>query len=176
MENFKNYSIAALAACTIALSSANNKTRTTNIFVSQQKDTVSIEQFIKQLSIYSAKEINLSKLAKEKSKNQKVREYAIKAIDACILLYSDLKPFAEPRNITLADSTTFVPDELISALKKAGRKDFDKQYLSITIEDHNQVIALMEKGTMFSDTAIANFSNKQLAVFRRNLEESCFNS
>ncbi|KIO77365.1 hypothetical protein TH53_09865 [Pedobacter lusitanus] len=58
--------------------------------------------------------------------------------------------------------------------KKASHNDFDKQYLSITIEDHNQVIALLEKGTTLSDTAIVNFSNKQLTVFRGNLEEAKF--
>jgi len=178
MENFKNYAIAALAACTIIVSSASDKIRTAkkdlNTFAGQQKDTLSTEQFIKQLSVSSAKEINLSKLAKKKSKNSKVREYAVKAMDASILLYSDLKPFADPRNITLADSTTFVPEQHISALKKAGHNDFDRQYLSITIEDHNQVIALLEKGAMFGDTSIVNFSNKQLTVFRRNLEEANF--
>ncbi|KIO77364.1 hypothetical protein TH53_09860 [Pedobacter lusitanus] len=119
MENFKNYAIITVAACMIAVSSAGNKTGLVNkdvsILLSPQKDTISTEQFIKQLSLSSAKEINLSKLAKQKSKNSKVREYAVKAMDASILIYSDLKPFAEPRNITLADSTTFVPDQLISA-------------------------------------------------------------
>ena len=178
MENFRNYAIATLAACTIAASSAGNKTQAVkknlDNFVSQQRDTLSTEQFIKQLSISSAKEINLSKLAKKKSKNSKVREYAVKAMDASIMVYSDLKPFAEPRNITLADSTTFVPDQLISVLKKASKNDFDRQYLSITIEDHNQTISLLEKGAMFGDTAIVSFANKQLMVFRRNLEEANF--
>jgi predicted outer membrane protein len=178
MENFRNYAIATLAACAIAVNSTSNNTQTVekdlNILISQQRDTLSTEQFIKQLSTYSAKEINLSKLAKKKSKNSKVREYAVKAMDASIMVYSDLKPFAEPRNITLADSTTFVPDQLISVLKKANHNDFDRQYLSITIEDHNQTISLLEKGAMFGDTAIVSFANKQLVVFRRNLEEANF--
>ncbi|WP_342327925.1 DUF4142 domain-containing protein [Pedobacter sp. FW305-3-2-15-E-R2A2] len=178
MENFKNYAVATLAACAIAGSIAGNKAlpvnKDLNIPVIQQNDTINTEQFIQQLSVSSAKEINLSKLAKKKSKNSKVKEYAVKAMDASILIYSDLKPLAEPRNITLTDSTIFVPDELISALKKASRNDFDRRYLSITIEDHNQVIALLEKGAMFGDTAIVNFSNKQLIAFRRNLEEAKF--
>jgi predicted outer membrane protein len=178
MENFKNYAIATIAVCTIGISSADNKTsavkKDLNTFISGQKDTLSTGLFIKQLSISSAREINLSKLAKKKSKNSKVREYAIKAMDAGILIYSDLRPLADPRNITLVDSTTFVPDKSISNLKKAGSNDFDRQYLSITIEDHNQAIALLEKGTMFGDTAIVAFSNKQLMVYRRNLEEAKF--
>ncbi|TCC93144.1 DUF4142 domain-containing protein [Pedobacter hiemivivus] len=178
MENFRNYTIATLAAYAIAVNSTGNNAQTVekdlNILVSQQRDTLSTEQFIKQLSTYSAKEINLSKLAKKKSKNSKVREYAVKAMDANIIVYSDLKPFAEPRNITLADSTTFVPDQLISDLKKANHNNFDRQYLSITIEDHNQTISLLEKGAMFGDTPIVSFANKQLVVFRRNLEEANF--
>lgn len=175
MENFKNYAITTIAACSIAVSGLSyTSNRTPEITSRWQTDTLSTEQFIQQLSSASAKEINLSKLAKKKSKNSKVREYAIKAMDASIMLYADLKPFAEARNITLADSTTFVPHQLISALKKAGHNDFDRQYLSITIEDHNQSIALLEKGAMFGDTAIVNFSNKQLTVLRRTLEEAKF--
>ena len=169
--------MATLTACSIAVSGVtytHTQSRATEFLSSLQKDTLSTEQFIKQLSTAGAKEINLSKLAKKKSKNSKVREYAIKVMDASILLYADLKPFAEARNITLADSTTFVPDQLISALKKAGSNNFDRQYLSITIEDHNQAISLLEKGAMFGDTAIVSFSNKQLTVFRRNLEEAKF--
>ena len=177
MENVKNYAMATLTACSIAVSGVtytHTQSRTTEFLSSLQKDTLSTEQFIKQLSTAGAKEINLSKLAKKKSKNSKVREYAVKVMDASILLYADLKPFAEARNITLADSTTFVPDQLISALKKAGSNNFDRQYLSITIEDHNQAISLLEKGAMFGDTALVSFSNKQLTVFRRNQEEAKF--
>jgi len=177
MENFKNYAMATIATCSIAVSGLSQTPTQNNTPVvpfQWQADTLSTEQFIRQLSTASAKEINLSKLAKKKSKNSKVREYAVKAMDASILVYTDLKPFAQARNITLADSTTFVPDQLMSALKKAGNGDFDRQYLSITIEDHNQAISLLEKGAMFGDTAIVSFSNKQLTVLRRNLEEAKF--
>ncbi len=177
MENLKNYAIATIAACSIAvigISYTPAQSRPSETPFRWQTDTLSTDQFIQQLSIASAKEINLSKLAKKKSKNSKVREYAVKTMDASILLYNELKPFAQARNITLADSTTFVPNQLISALKKAGNGDFDRQYLSITIEDHNQAIALLEKGAMFGDTAIVNFANKQLVLQRRTVEEANF--
>lgn len=176
MENFRNYAIAAIAACSIAISGNSHKiltgNRDTKVFSSQHKDTLSTEQFIKQLSVASAKEINLSKLAKKRSMYPKIKEYAVKVMDANILLYADLKPFAEVRNVSLVDSITYVPDQLISTLKKSGKSNFDKKYLSISIEDHNQTIVLLERGALFGDTAIVSFANKQLTVFRRNLEEA----
>lgn len=177
MENFKNYVIATIAACSIpviGLSCTPAQSKTSETRSKWQTDTLSTKQFIQLLSTASVKEINLSKLAKEKSKNSTVREYAVRLMDASILLYADLKPFAQARNITLADSTTFVTNQLISALKKASSNEFDKQYLSITTQDQNLAIALLEKGTKFGDTAIVNFSNKQLTVMRRTLEEAKF--
>ena len=91
---------ATIAVCSIAASSASYKpiwSRDSEISSRWQTDTLSTEQFIKQLFIAGAKEINLSKLVKKKSKNSKVREYAVKAIDAGILIYADLKPFTEAR-------------------------------------------------------------------------------
>jgi predicted outer membrane protein len=172
MEKLKNHAMLTIVICIITLHGVTQNVQAKNKYINTRKDSLNTEQLIKQLSINSAKEINLAKLAKMKSKNSKIREYAIKAKDAGILIYSDLMTFAAPRNITLADSSTFAPDDTISALQKAKNADFDRRYLSITIEDHNQVIALLEKGAMFGDTAIVSFSNKQLIVFRRNLEEA----
>lgn len=172
MEKIKKYTIAAIAACIIVVCGATQDAVAKTEYVKTHlSDTLSIEQFIRQLSVNSAKEINLSKLARKRSKNSKVREYAVKVMDACILNYSQLKPFADARNITLADSSVFVSDQTISALKKSGSPNFDRQYLSIVIDDHNQTISLLERGAMFGDTAIVAFANKQLLVFRRNLEE-----
>lgn len=173
MEKIKNYTIAAIAACIIAVCGATQDAPAKTEYVKTHlNDTLSTEHFIRQLSVNSAKEINLSKLARKRSKNSKVREYAVKVMDACILNYSQLKPFADARNITLADSSAFVTDQTISALKKSGSPNFDRQYLSIVIDDHNQTISLLERGAKFGDTAIVAFANKQLLVFRRNLEEA----
>jgi putative membrane protein len=176
MENLKTYAIATIAACTITITGVGQATNVLNelpvTYHNNWNDTLSTEQFIEQLSIASAKEINLSKLARKKTKESKVREYAVKVMDASILVYSDLKPFADARNVKLADSSTFVPDQLIAVLTKSADKNFDRQYLSISIEDHNQTIALLEKGTGFGDTTIVAFANKQLSVFRKNLEEA----
>lgn len=173
MENIKNYAIAAIATCTIAICDVTqNAPAKTRSVQTQLSDTLSTEQFIKQLSVSTAKEINLSKLARKRSKRGKVREYAVKVMDACILTYSQLKPFADARSITLADSSAFVPDDITSALKKSGTANFDRQYLSIVIEDHNKTIALLERGAIFGDTAIVSFATEQLLVFRRNLEEA----
>jgi putative membrane protein len=176
MENLKTYAIVTIAACAITITGVGQATNVLNelpvTYHNNWNDTLSTEQFIQQLSIASAKEINLSKLARKKTKESKVREYAVKVMDASILVYSDLKPFADARNVKLADSSTFVPDQLIAVLTKSADKDFDRQYLSISIEDHNQTIALLEKGTGFGDTTIVAFANKQLSVFRKNLEEA----
>jgi len=176
MENLKTYAIATVAACAITITGVGQHSSTLNgppsVHHNKPNDTLSTEQFIQQLSIASAKEINLSKLARKKTKSSKLREYAVKVMDAGILVYAELKPFAEARNVKLADSSTFVPDQLIAVLAKSADKDFDRQYLSISIEDHNQTIALLEKGTGFGDTAIVAFANKQLIVFRKHLEEA----
>ena len=176
MENLKTYAIATIAACAITITGVGQNSRTLNDLPlthhNNPNDTLSTQQFIQQLSIASAKEINLSKLARKKTKASKVREYAVKVMDASILVYAELKPFADARNVKLADSSTFVPEQLIAVLTKSADKDFDRQYLSISIEDLNQTIALLEKGTGFGDTAIVAFANKQLIVFRKHLEEA----
>ncbi|WP_449437061.1 hypothetical protein [Pedobacter steynii] len=71
MENFKNYAIATIVACSIAANGAGNKSpdiKNSPKFTLQQ-DTLSTEQFFKQLSLTSAREVNLSRLVQ---KNQRI--------------------------------------------------------------------------------------------------------
>jgi len=178
MENFKNYAVASIAICAIAMCGAAVSTTAEHpaIVISnhQQSDTISTEQFIQQMSVGSSKEINLSKLAKVRTKNSKVREYAIKVMDACILANADLKPLAAAKGMTLADSSTVEPDEALTTLSKSKNKGFDKKYLEASLESHGQTIAMLEKGVMSKDTTVAGLATKFLLVWRRNVEGAQF--
>jgi putative membrane protein len=178
MENFKNYAVASIAICSIAMCGVTNSAileHQSIVFTNyQQSDTLSTEQFIQQMSVGSSKEINLSKLAKERTKNSKVREYAIKMMDACILANGDLKPLAVAKNMTLTDSTTVEPDEAFTSLSKSKDKGFDKKYLEASLASHSQTIAMLEKGVMSTDTTVAGLATKFLLVWRRNMEGAQF--
>jgi putative membrane protein len=178
MENFKDYAVASIVICAIAMCGAAKSTMVEQEYAyrvwNQQSDTLVAEQFIQQMSVGSGKEINLSKLAKEKTKNSRVRDYAIKVMDACILANSDLKPLAEAKKMTLADSTSVEPDQIQAKLKKSKGVDFDKKYLAATIDHHNQMILMLEKGVMSPDTTVVSLATKFLLVWRRNMEGAKF--
>ncbi|NQX54517.1 DUF4142 domain-containing protein [Pedobacter panaciterrae] len=178
MENFKDYAVASIVICAIAMCGAAKSTMVEPKFAygvfSSLSDSLNTEQFIQQMSVGSGKEINLSKLAKEKTKNSRIRDYAIKVMDACILANSDLKPLAEAKKMILADSTSVEPNQIQAKLEKSKGAEFDKKYLAATIDHHNQMIVMLEKGTMSPDTTVVSLAAKFLLVWRRNLEGAKF--
>ncbi|KIO78284.1 hypothetical protein TH53_04520 [Pedobacter lusitanus] len=171
MENLRNYAIIAIAICTIAMCSTENAPAENKDYICRPADSLNTEHFIKQMSASNAKELSLSKLAKKRSRNSKVREYATRVMDACILANSDLAPFAILKNIKMPDSVTIDSDNSYTTLQQSGRADFDKEYLSMITDSHNQAIALLTNMAMARDTAISSFADKHLPVFRRHLDE-----
>ena len=170
METLRNYAILTIATCALAIG-FGTKILTPDHKTAYQ-DTLSTAAFLSKTSANYAKEFNLAKQARTSTKISRIREYATKVMDACIVARTDMQPFAEKSGVTLADSSS-VPADITKTKNKAG---FDKNYLTASIANHQQMIANYEQAVLFPDTNISNMAEKHLLVLRRNLEMAKFMS
>ncbi|MNL14659.1 hypothetical protein D3C87_1356100 [compost metagenome] len=138
------------------------------------QDTLNIGNFLQKTSMDYAWELNLSKQIKIKTRLSRIREYAVKTIDMCILANKDMQAFAGPAGVTLADSAS-VPQKIREVMfAKKPNSDINKTYLLTSISNHQQIINRYEKAILSSDTAIVSMAKKHLRSLRRNLEMAKF--
>jgi len=174
MKNLKFRILLFTSVCVLTASSFT----TVNIPVVNERisvqDSLNIGHFLQKVSMDYAWELNLSKQIKTKTQLSRIREYAVKTIDMCILAHKDLQVFAGPAKVTLADSAS-VPQKISEVMfAKKTNSDINTTYLLTSISNHQQIINRYEKVILSSDTAIVSMVKKHLRSLRRNLEMAKF--
>lgn len=174
MKNLRFRIILGTSVCVLTASSfiaANVPVVNERISV---QDTLNIGHFLQKNAMDYAWELNLSKQIKTKTQLSRIREYAVKTIDMCIIASKDMQAFSDPLGVTLADSAS-VPQKIREVMfAKKTNSDINKTYLLTSISNHQQIINRYEKAILSSDTAIVSMAKKHLRSLRRNLEMARF--
>jgi putative membrane protein len=85
-------------------------------------------------------------------------------------LNDELKDLAAKKNITLPTSVTSDQQNDIDKLTKETGKDFDKDYVSMMVDDHKKDIDAFEKAQdKITDTDFKVFITKALPVLHKHL-------
>ncbi|MFL9836889.1 DUF4142 domain-containing protein [Flavobacterium sp. ST-75] len=93
------------------------------------------------------KEIELAKLAQQKSKNAEVRAFAETLFNDHTKAMEDLKKNAELKNISLPTALSEDGKEAYDKLSKEKTEDFDKKYVDMMVDGHEEAIKKMEKAS-----------------------------
>lgn len=185
--------IAILAIFTICLSACHNNdqqedSKSSADSLNNMKDTVadSSKSITKDLVIKVSKddarfaveaasggleEVELGKLAQQKSVNGQVKDFGVMMINDHTKANDEMMKMAAKKGIslpaTLSNSNQKLKDELSS---KSG-KDFDKAYVKDMIEDHKEDIKSFEEAAKnVNDTELKTFAINTLPVLLKHLE------
>ena len=102
------------------------------------QDTTSADKkFIADSTQDSLVEINLAKLALQKSQDKNVREFATKMIHDHGMLITNMKPLAAKYGVKLASSAPLMGTVHYDELKVKSGSSFDKAYVEDMVKDHN---------------------------------------
>lgn len=85
-------------------------------------------------------EIELSKLAQQNSKNERVKNFADMIIQDHTSANSQLATLAGTKNVTLPDSLSQDSKSDVDKLSRKAGKDFDKDYMKKMVDDHKKTI------------------------------------
>lgn len=93
------------------------------------------------------KEIELAKLAQQKSTNAEVRAFAEILFNDHTKAMADLEKNAELKNISLPTALSEDGKKAYDKLSKEKTEDFDKKYVDMMVDGHEEAIKKMEKAS-----------------------------
>lgn len=85
-------------------------------------------------------EVRLGEIAQQKSKNQRVKNFADMMVRDHTQANNKLKSLANAENITLPDSLSNDSQDKVAKLEKKNGKDFDKAYMNMMVDDHKSTV------------------------------------
>lgn len=115
-------------------------------------------------------EVELGKLALQKSQNAEVKKFAQMMITDHDKANTELKTLAAKKNVTLPAEMSSSQKSTMEDLSKLSGAEFDKKYVEAMVEDHETDVELFEDNTGNSDADIKAFATKTLPTLKSHLQ------
>lgn len=116
-------------------------------------------------------EIELARLAREKAQSNDVKEFAAMMIADHSKANDELKSIASQKNITLPSTLGKDGQEHVDELSKLSGTEFDKKYVDLMVDDHEEDVKLFQDAAKDADDpAVKAFAAKTLPTLQKHLE------
>lgn len=175
-------SILLLAAAALSFQACTNERRTDTATDTveqaekdnERKDTLDsdISEFAMKAASGGMMEVELGNLAQQRALNSRVKAFGAMMVKDHSKAIDELKALAAQKNITLPDSLSDEHKRHVNELKKRQGADFDKQYMDMMVDDHEDDIDLFEDASKEKDADIKAFASKTLPVLRKHLDSA----
>ncbi|PTY06673.1 DUF305 domain-containing protein [Opitutaceae bacterium EW11] len=125
--------------------------------------------FVEKAAMGGEKEVRLARLASERATDPRVRSFAETLIKDHEQANSELTSLASSKGITLANEDK--EDRHYKRLSDKSGTDFDKDYVSHMVKDHEEDVEMFEKESRKAEDAqLAAFASKTLPVLQKHLQ------
>jgi putative membrane protein len=116
-------------------------------------------------------EVELGNIAMKNSSSQSVKDFGKMMVDDHTKINDQLKDLASKKGINLPTSVTSDQQKEIDKLSKKNGADFDKDYVSMMVDDHKKDIAAFKKnGDKLRDIDFKNFISNALPTLQKHLD------
>ena len=118
-------------------------------------------------------EVELGKLAQSKATNTQVRKFAEMMVAEHSKSANEMKPVAERLKVTLPASLTETGLEKQKTLNEKTGNDFDKKYMDIMVEAHDDAVENFEKyAEKANDAELRSWAAGKLPGLKSHLEQA----
>ena len=116
-------------------------------------------------------ELESARLALEKSKSERVRQFAQQMIDDHTQAQIDLQQLAQLKGVKLPQEANLAHKALSTAMRLLTADAFDRQYMTrMGINDNERTVELLQKGQKnVKDTELRTLLERQLAMAETHL-------
>jgi putative membrane protein len=129
--------------------------------------------FIREVNSDNQMQIQLAQLARQRSKNPQVRQFAEQAITDHNGLQNQWRTMASQNGMTLNEGLGPMHKEKITNLKKASDKNFDKAYMITMIQQYSDETSYWQKEGRASHSAqVRQLVNAGLPTLEQNFNEA----
>lgn len=117
-------------------------------------------------------EVELGKMAASKAQSPEVKAFAQRMVTDHTKANTELKAVAAKMNATLPTDVSADHKEMMDDLSKLSGADFDKEYVSMMVEDHEKDVAEFQKAADGNPNAdVKAFAAKTLPTLKSHLEQ-----
>jgi putative membrane protein len=128
--------------------------------------------FMKDAAMGGMAEVELGKLAQEKATNPRVKRFGEMMVQDHSAANNDLKSIAQQKNVMLPTDLGKHKDHYEDLSKKTGA-DFDKAYMKMMVDDHQDDIKDFEKcAENGTDPDVKTFASQKLPTLRKHLDSA----
>jgi putative membrane protein len=113
-------------------------------------------------------EVELGKIALDKSQNAEIRNFAQRMVDDHSKANKELASLASSRGIDAPKKLDAEHQAIVAEFKKADGAKFDTQYSHHMNMDHTKAISLFEAESKASDQELAGFAKKTLPTLKEH--------
>lgn len=118
-------------------------------------------------------EVELGNLAQQKAQHADVKSFAQMMVTDHTKANDELKTLAGQKNITLPDSMGKDHMDHITELRDKTGAEFDKAYMELMVEDHEEDVKLFEDASNnLQDAEAKAFASKTLATLRQHQDRA----
>jgi putative membrane protein len=118
-------------------------------------------------------EVNISKMAQEKTINPRVKNFAIMLVNDHSKFDNELTTIAKDKKITLPALPGMAEMQQANRLAMKQGTDFDRAYVDAMIADQKKAIALYENGAKdCKDPDLKSFAAKTLTILKMHLDSA----
>lgn len=150
------------------ISEVQNETR-----FNEDVTKISDAKFLEETAIINIHSIGLGQLGRDKSQMPEILVLSKALIEDHNAASVALKEMADKKNISLPVSAEKVEDEGISKLVKEKKSTFDKTYLDVVIQYHQEAIKKFEaEDSLSTDIEVKNYIAFVLPSLKKHLAEA----
>jgi len=129
------------------------------------------QDFAKDAAAGGMMEVELGNIAEKNAGSQAVKDFGRMMVDDHSKLNDQLKDLAAKKNVTLPTTVKDSQQKDIDKLSKETGANFDKDYVSMMIDDHKKDIAEFKKaGDKMTDPDFKDFVIKALPTLQKHLD------
>lgn len=122
--------------------------------------------FIKKAALGGMLEIALGKLAREKARNLRVKDFGKLMGHDHAQINTALKVLSMSKGLKFPVSLSEKDLEQIREMSKMETEHFEKLYIKMMVEDHNKYIELFSGAGKSPDVLVSDFAKKYLPVLQ----------
>lgn len=126
--------------------------------------------FADKVALAGMTEIDASRLALEKSKDESIRAFAQHMIDDHTKAADALKAAASKEGITLPSELDAKHQVAIDELRAVSAAQFDAAYKAQMVADHKDAVALLKKEASSPQSAVQEFASSALPTIESHLK------
>jgi putative membrane protein len=152
-----------------------SRTDTTSLInTNMDSDTSKMADFLTEAAGGGMMEVQLGQIAKKNAASKAVKDFGAMMVRDHSNANAELKKLAAEKNVTLPAALPEKHQKHIDDLSKKTGADFDKDYISMMVDDHKEDIDAFEKCSKSDkeDADVKAFASKTLPVLHKHLDSA----